>query len=91
MTKIAKSVIQKEGKYLVILRSPNAKAYPNLWDFPGGKFEPGETPEQTVVRETKEEVALEIEAGPMLRIGEYHDDKHDLLFHYFAPKVILIQ
>ena len=88
MKKIAKSVIQQKGKYLVIKRSPDVRVYPNLWDIPGGKFEPGETAEQTVVRETKEEVDLDIEPGTMIKTGEYHDTDMDLLFHFFEPVIL---
>ena len=59
-----------------------------MWDFAGGKHDPGETPQQALVRETKEETAYEINPGHEIKKEEYHDEQHDLLFHYFSPEII---
>ena len=85
MIEISKAVIIRGDKYLLLKRASRSRAYPDKWDFAGGKHEPGETPEQAVVRETKEETALSINPGKELKKEEYHDKKYDLLFHYFIP------
>ncbi len=88
MIEISKSVIQKNGKFLLLKRASHSKSYPNMWDFAGGKHDPGETPKQAVIRETKEETSYDINPKDEIRKEEYHDEKHNLLFHYFIPKII---
>ena len=54
------AIIKDGDRYLVGQRAAN-KAQGGLWEFMGGKIEPGETPEQALARECWEELALEIE------------------------------
>ena len=54
------AIIKDGDRYLVGQRAAN-KAQGSLWEFMGGKIEPGETPEQALARECREELALEIE------------------------------
>jgi 8-oxo-dGTP diphosphatase len=88
MIEISKSIIKKNGKFLLLKRASHSKSYPNLWDFAGGKHDSGETPKQAVIRETKEETSYDINPGEEIKKAEYHDEKHDLIFHFFIPKII---
>ena len=54
------AIIKDGGRYLVGQRAAN-KSQGGLWEFMGGKIEPGETPEQALARECREELDLEIE------------------------------
>lgn len=54
-------VVNQNGKYLITLRNDQKnKQTHNKWEIPGGGIEFGETPEDAVIRETKEEVGLDV-------------------------------
>ena len=52
------ALVDADGRVL-IARRPAGKSMAGLWEFPGGKVEPGEKPEQAVIRELREELSLE--------------------------------
>jgi 8-oxo-dGTP diphosphatase len=58
----AGALIDTDGRVLVTQRPPD-KAMAGLWEFPGGKVEPGETPEATLIRELKEELGIDIRSA----------------------------
>ena len=58
------------------------------WEFPGGKMEPGETPEAALVREIREELAVEISVGELLTTVEYDYPKFHLTMHCYLCQLI---
>ncbi len=62
---VCAAVILKKGKIL-LTRRPLDKKMGGFWEFPGGKIEPGETPQDALQRELQEELDIEIEVGPLL-------------------------
>lgn len=76
MYQIPKAVIKRGDKYLIGLRSPNAKYFPLSWDFPGGKLEPGEDPYDGIAREVMEETGLIVK--PIKVLGVYEFDLNNI-------------
>ena len=82
---VVAAMIQVEDMILVVQRKENEKSYKSLkWEFPGGKVEEGERPEDALIRGIKEELQLDI--NPVAPVGrvvyEYPDSTVDLtLFH----------
>jgi 8-oxo-dGTP diphosphatase len=56
---VAAALIDPDGRMLIAQR-PSGKAMAGLWEFPGGKWEPGETPEQALIRELDEELGISV-------------------------------
>lgn len=57
------------------------------WEFPGGKIEPGETHEQALIREIKEELDTEITVGPLFDTVEYDYPQFHLTLYCYICKV----
>ena len=57
--------------------------FKDWWEFPGGKMEPGETPQEALVREIREELDAEVEVGDLLRTVEYDYPAFHLTLHCF--------
>ena len=74
MTEVVAALIWDNDKFMICQR-PVDKARPLLWEFVGGKVEPGETKEQALIRECKEELDITLEVGNVFieAIHEYPD------------------
>lgn len=70
MLKVTAAVIQVKGKIL-IARRPIRDKLAGKWEFPGGKIEVGETPEECLRREIKEELNIEISVGDFFEESIY--------------------
>ena len=74
---------------VLIARRPEGKALAGLWEFPGGKVEPGELPEETVIRELREELGIETWKtclAPLTFASHSYDDFHLLMPLFICRK-----
>ncbi len=81
----AVALIDPDGRVLLAQR-PEGKSLAGLWEFPGGKVEPGETPELALIRELKEELGIDTWKSclaPLTFASHSYDDFH-LLMPLFA-------
>ncbi len=79
---VAAALIDAEGKILLAQR-PEGKAMAGLWEFPGGKIEAGEKPEQALVRELAEELSITVSESDLdpVTFASHTYEK----FHLFMP------
>jgi 8-oxo-dGTP diphosphatase len=82
------ALIDADGRVLVAQR-PEGKSMAGLWEFPGGKVEPGERPEETVIREMREELGIAIKEAclaPFVFASHAYPDFHLLMPLYLCRK-----
>lgn len=79
MTEVVAALIWQGDKFMICQR-PEHKARGLLWEFVGGKVEPGETKEQALIRECQEELAITLSVGDVFMdvIHEYHPNASPL-------------
>ena len=83
MTEVVAALIWEKDRFMICQR-PAHKARGLLWEFVGGKVEPGETKEQALIRECREELAVAVSVGEVFMEGTHtHPDLtvHLTLFH----------
>ena len=77
----AAALIDRDGRILIAQRPPG-KSMAGLWEFPGGKLQPGETPEFALMRELEEELGIETRPTcfqPIAFASHRYDDFHLLM------------
>ncbi|EFN54674.1 hypothetical protein CHLNCDRAFT_52997 [Chlorella variabilis] len=82
---VAVVLLNDEGQVLLAQRPPG-KALAGLWEYPGGKVDPGETPEAALVRELREELAIQV-ASASLRPLTFASHPYDA-FHLLMPTYV---
>jgi 8-oxo-dGTP diphosphatase len=71
--KVTAAIIEENGKVLIGRRKPG-RHMGGKWEFPGGKIEPGETPQESLARELLEELAIRVRIGEFLCKAFYEGD-----------------
>jgi 8-oxo-dGTP diphosphatase len=84
----AVALVDSDGRVL-LARRPEGKVMAGLWEFPGGKVDPGETPEAALIRELAEELGIDVHASclaPFTFASHSYDDFHLLMPLYVCRK-----
>ena len=76
--RVTAAIIESDDKILIAQRKSEDDIFGGLWEFPGGKIEDGETPEECMARELKEELDIEVEVGELIT-----SNKHKYPHGYF--------
>ena len=79
MLTVVAAVIEREGRVMLCQRRPGAHNALK-WEFPGGKIEPGESPEEAMARELREELGIEVGVGRI----------RDAVYHRYADREVLV-
>jgi 8-oxo-dGTP diphosphatase len=82
------ALVDADGRVLIAQR-PGGKSMAGLWEFPGGKIESGEQPEQTLIRELKEELGIivsEVCLAPLTFASHSYPDFHLLMPLYVCRR-----
>ncbi len=79
---VVAAVLIDARKRVLLAQRPPGKTFAGLWEFPGGKMEPGETPESALARELREELGIEVAAAgmtPLTFASHGYGDRHLLM------------
>ncbi len=82
------ALIDADGRVLLAQR-PQGKTMAGMWEFPGGKIEQGERPEETLIRELKEELGIDVKEAclaPFAFASHSYDDFHLLMPLYLCRR-----
>lgn len=85
---VAVALIDVDGRVLIAKR-PEGKTLAGLWEFPGGKVEPGERPEAALIRELREELGIEVSESclaPFVFASHAYDSFHLLMPLYLCRR-----
>ena len=78
---------ERDGRYLITQRRPEA-TLPLLWEFPGGKVEPGETDAEALARELREEMDIRVEVGDEVLAVQREYEKYFIDFHVYSVWIL---
>jgi 8-oxo-dGTP diphosphatase len=89
LTLVVACALIDADKRVLIAQRPAGKAMAGLWEFPGGKVEPGERPETTLIRELHEEIGIDVKEAclaPLTFASHAYDNFHLLMPLYICRR-----
>lgn len=85
--RVVGAMIERNGRYFITQRPPTS-SLPLLWEFPGGRVEPGETDEEALQRELREEMGIEVEVGQRTMHLEHAYPEYDIDFRVYRCRLL---
>jgi 8-oxo-dGTP diphosphatase len=80
-------MVEVEGKYLITQRRQTA-VLPNLWEFPGGRVEPGESDAEALSREIAERLGVQVEVGQMISFVSHPYEHYDVDLYLYDCRLL---
>ncbi len=87
MITVIAAIINKDGKVLIAQRAQGQRLA-GKWEFPGGKLEEGETPQECLKRELKEELDMDIEVGEYFGESVYHYQTGTIRLLFYRARML---
>ena len=84
---VAAAVVIRDGAVLLTRRA-QGQHLAGMWEFPGGKLEAGESPEEALVRECREECGIEVEVAAILDVTFHRYKDKDVLLLFYRCSVV---
>jgi len=84
---VAAVIRRSDGCYFLSRRLPHSHLG-GLWEFPGGAMESGETPEEALVRELDEELAVEAVVESPLLFSFHRDEQRDVILLFYRARIV---
>lgn len=85
MRAVTAAVVERGGRFMICRRGPGRRLE-GVWEFPGGKLEAGETPEQGLKRELREELKVEADVGRILD-AQLESEFNEFLILYYLVRI----
>ncbi|MEW5289690.1 8-oxo-dGTP diphosphatase MutT [Erwinia papayae] len=80
---VAVGIIRDKDQNIFLAKRSASSHMGNMWEFPGGKIEAGETPEQALKRELHEEIGIEVVSAVAWDRSEHADSQLQVTLHFF--------
>ena len=87
MTRVSAAIINNSDNEILICQRGQGGSCEFLWEFPGGKIEQGESPEECLVRECLEELEIEIEVLDLFEQTKYSYPEREIEFMFFSASL----
>jgi 8-oxo-dGTP diphosphatase len=85
--RVVAAVIAHEGRYLITQRRPTA-VLPLLWEFPGGRVEPGETDTDALRREVEHRLGVEVRVGSLISFVSHPYERYTVDLHLYECAIV---